>query len=53
MPTELTYEATARELATDQGVLRYHEAGEGPPASYEAGRADRAPSRHVQALPGR
>lgn len=31
MPTELTYESTARELATDQGVLRYHEAGEGPP----------------------
>lgn len=24
-------EATLRELATDQGVLRYHEAGEGPP----------------------
>jgi|SRR5437868_1625125 len=36
MPTELThpeltYEATLRELVTDQGVLRYHEAGEGPP----------------------
>lgn len=31
MTTELTYEATLRELATDQGVLRYHEAGEGPP----------------------
>ncbi|WP_051300190.1 alpha/beta fold hydrolase [Actinomadura rifamycini] len=31
MPTELTYDATLRELATDQGVLRYHEAGEGPP----------------------
>ncbi|MFV2171514.1 alpha/beta fold hydrolase [Actinomadura sp. LOL_016] len=31
MPTELTYHATLRELATDQGVLRYHEAGEGPP----------------------
>ncbi|WP_067461397.1 alpha/beta fold hydrolase [Actinomadura macra] len=36
MPTELThpeptYEATLRELATDRGVLRYHEAGEGPP----------------------
>ncbi|WP_141576572.1 alpha/beta fold hydrolase [Actinomadura sp. WMMA1423] len=27
----LTYENTLRELATDQGVLRYHEAGEGPP----------------------
>lgn len=31
MLTELTYESTARELVTDQGVLRYHEAGEGPP----------------------
>ncbi|HUN33498.1 MAG TPA: alpha/beta fold hydrolase [Trebonia sp.] len=31
MPTELTQQATARELATDQGVLRYHEAGDGPP----------------------
>ncbi|TDE26832.1 alpha/beta fold hydrolase [Actinomadura sp. 6K520] len=31
MPAELTYEATLRELATDRGVLRYHEAGEGPP----------------------
>ena len=31
MPTELTKLATARELATGQGVLRYHEAGEGPP----------------------
>ncbi|MEV7007232.1 alpha/beta fold hydrolase [Streptosporangium sp. NPDC051022] len=31
MLTELTYDSTARELATDQGVLRYHEAGEGPP----------------------
>ncbi len=29
--TPLTYESTFRELATDQGVLRYHEAGEGPP----------------------
>lgn len=27
----LTYESTLRELATDDGVLRYHEAGEGPP----------------------
>ncbi|ORI18693.1 alpha/beta hydrolase [Rhodococcus sp. 1163] len=25
------YESTKREVATDQGVLRYHEAGEGPP----------------------
>ncbi|MEV0974032.1 alpha/beta fold hydrolase [Microtetraspora glauca] len=31
MTTELTYESTLRELATDQGVLRYHEAGDGPP----------------------
>src|SRR5699024_4118820 len=29
--TELTYESTLRELETDAGVLRYHEAGEGPP----------------------
>jgi pimeloyl-ACP methyl ester carboxylesterase len=28
---ELTRESTARELATSQGVLRYHEAGNGPP----------------------
>ncbi|MEU5837543.1 alpha/beta fold hydrolase [Streptomyces diacarni] len=28
---ELSYESTSRELATDQGVLRYHEAGDGPP----------------------
>jgi pimeloyl-ACP methyl ester carboxylesterase len=27
----LTYESTQRELVTDQGVLRYHEAGQGPP----------------------
>ncbi|SEG93476.1 2-hydroxy-6-oxonona-2,4-dienedioate hydrolase [Thermomonospora echinospora] len=31
MTTELTYASTSRELVTDQGVLRYHEAGEGPP----------------------
>ncbi|MEO3784695.1 alpha/beta fold hydrolase [Actinocorallia sp. B10E7] len=31
MTTEPTYESTLRELPTDQGVLRYHEAGEGPP----------------------
>jgi pimeloyl-ACP methyl ester carboxylesterase len=31
MPTELSHDSTARELETDQGVLRYHEAGEGPP----------------------
>lgn len=29
--TELTFESTRRELATPQGVLRYHEAGDGPP----------------------
>ena len=29
--TELTYESTLRELPTEQGVLRYHEAGDGPP----------------------
>ncbi len=28
---ELSYESTLRELITDKGVLRYHEAGEGPP----------------------
>ena len=26
-----SYESTLRELATDKGVLRYHEAGDGPP----------------------
>ncbi|MBA9007213.1 alpha/beta fold hydrolase [Thermomonospora cellulosilytica] len=31
MTTELTHASTLRELATDQGVLRYHEAGDGPP----------------------
>src|SRR5699024_11209539 len=29
--SELTYESTLREVRTDAGVLRYHEAGEGPP----------------------
>ncbi len=29
--TSLTYESTLRELPTDQGMLRYHEAGDGPP----------------------
>lgn len=29
--TDLSYDGTLRELATEQGVLRYHEAGEGPP----------------------
>ncbi|GGF14196.1 alpha/beta fold hydrolase [Williamsia phyllosphaerae] len=28
---DVTFEGTARELTTDNGVLRYHEAGEGPP----------------------
>lgn len=28
---EPTYQSTLRELSTDRGVLRYHEAGEGPP----------------------
>ncbi|MFD7291952.1 alpha/beta fold hydrolase [Streptomyces sp. NPDC059897] len=29
--TELSHESTARELSTEHGVLRYHEAGAGPP----------------------
>ncbi|MFD3377479.1 MULTISPECIES: alpha/beta fold hydrolase [unclassified Streptomyces] len=29
--TSLTYEDTLRELRTDEGTLRYHEAGDGPP----------------------
>lgn len=29
--SELSYEKTLRELPTDQGVLRYHEVGDGPP----------------------
>ena len=31
--TDLTYEETLREITTDAGVLRYHEAGpiDGPP----------------------
>lgn len=28
---DLTFESTRRELPTDRGVLRYHEAGDGPP----------------------
>lgn len=28
---DLSYEATLREVATSQGTLRYHEAGDGPP----------------------
>ncbi|WP_327349186.1 alpha/beta fold hydrolase [Streptomyces sp. NBC_01321] len=31
MMMELSHDSTLRELATDQGVLRYHEAGDGPP----------------------
>jgi pimeloyl-ACP methyl ester carboxylesterase len=31
MAVELTYDGTLREMSTDAGVLRYHEAGEGPP----------------------
>ncbi|UYP19459.1 alpha/beta fold hydrolase [Rhodococcus sp. Z13] len=31
MATESTYENTARELTTDRGTLRYHEAGRGEP----------------------
>ncbi|MQW74345.1 alpha/beta fold hydrolase [Nocardioides sp. dk4132] len=29
--SDLTYESTLRELSTPAGVLRYHEAGDGPP----------------------
>ncbi|PBC42810.1 alpha/beta hydrolase [Rhodococcus sp. ACPA4] len=28
---DVSYEGTKREIATDKGVLRYHEAGDGPP----------------------
>ena len=31
MTTELDHDDTLRELETDKGVLRYHEAGDGPP----------------------
>ncbi|MFD0853892.1 alpha/beta fold hydrolase, partial [Actinomadura adrarensis] len=31
MTTEPSYDKTLRELTTEQGVLRYHEVGEGPP----------------------
>jgi pimeloyl-ACP methyl ester carboxylesterase len=31
MTREVSFEATVREIGTDAGVLRYHEAGEGPP----------------------
>src|SRR6201999_3392183 len=30
MAMELTYDGTLREIATDSGVLRYHDAGQGP-----------------------
>src|ERR1700757_294894 len=30
MTSELSYDGTLREIATDKGVLRYHEAGDGP-----------------------
>ncbi|MGV0635493.1 alpha/beta fold hydrolase [Mycolicibacillus trivialis] len=30
MPAELSYQDTQREVSTEQGVLRYHEAGDGP-----------------------
>ncbi|HTM85824.1 MAG TPA: alpha/beta hydrolase, partial [Mycobacterium sp.] len=30
MPAELSHDDTLREVKTEQGVLRYHEAGEGP-----------------------
>nr|WP_163702356.1 alpha/beta fold hydrolase [Mycolicibacterium sarraceniae] len=29
-PVDTTYEGTQREISTEKGVLRYHEAGEGP-----------------------
>ncbi|NKR52552.1 hypothetical protein GS545_26010 [Rhodococcus hoagii] len=29
--TDLSFEGTKREVVTDAGVLRYHEAGDGPP----------------------
>lgn len=31
MASELSYDDTRREVATESGVLRYHEAGDGPP----------------------
>jgi pimeloyl-ACP methyl ester carboxylesterase len=31
MTADLSYETTRREIATEPGVLRYHEAGDGPP----------------------
>ncbi|MEZ0363078.1 alpha/beta fold hydrolase [Mycobacterium sp. pUA109] len=31
MTSELSHDATRREVATESGVLRYHEAGDGPP----------------------
>ncbi|MEZ5151437.1 alpha/beta fold hydrolase [Rhodococcus zopfii] len=31
MTTDLSYEETAKSITADRGVLRYHEAGDGPP----------------------
>lgn len=31
MTADVTYEGTIREITTEPGILRYHEAGEGPP----------------------
>jgi pimeloyl-ACP methyl ester carboxylesterase len=31
MAEELTYDGTLREVSTAAGMLRYHEAGQGPP----------------------
>lgn len=31
MTSDLSYEGTLREISTEAGVLRYHEAGDGPP----------------------
>jgi pimeloyl-ACP methyl ester carboxylesterase len=31
MASDLTHDGTMREISTDKGVLRYHEAGDGPP----------------------
>ncbi|MDV7264006.1 alpha/beta hydrolase, partial [Rhodococcus oxybenzonivorans] len=31
MTTDSSYEGTLKELNTDLGVLRYHDAGDGPP----------------------
>ncbi|WP_027502143.1 alpha/beta fold hydrolase [Rhodococcus sp. UNC363MFTsu5.1] len=31
MTSDLSYEGTLREISTESGILRYHEAGDGPP----------------------